>query len=220
MLLEIHHRVKNNLQVISSLLNIQQRALTDPAARAAISDTRLRIAALALIYRALYQSPDIRRVDLREFLEALVGQLVTGEGGQRLAARTEFSCDEVVVDPDRLAPIALFAVEAISNACKHGLEDGGTLAVSFRVRGVDAELTISDTGYAGRASRVGVGVGRTLMSAFARQLRGEARFRPNEAGGLEARLSFSIPESAANRNLGREAEGGAASRSVSPAAAR
>ncbi len=54
---EIHHRVKNNLQVITSLLNMQQRALTDPAARAAMSDTRQRITALALIYRALYQSP-------------------------------------------------------------------------------------------------------------------------------------------------------------------
>ena len=54
---EIHHRVKNNLQVITRLLNMQQRALADPAARAAMSDTRQRITALALIYRALYQGP-------------------------------------------------------------------------------------------------------------------------------------------------------------------
>ena len=80
---EIHHRVKNNLQVISSLLNMQQRALTDEAARAAISDTRQRITALALIYRALYQGPDLRRVDFGEFLDELTGQLVAdwGRGG-------------------------------------------------------------------------------------------------------------------------------------------
>src|ERR1700722_13430912 len=125
MLLEIHHRVKNNLQIISSLLNMQQRALTDPAARAAISDTHQRISALALIYRALYQSPDLKRVDLREFLEELVGQLVTGDAGQRIAARTELASDSAVIDPDRLAPIALFAVEAISNALKHGMAEGG-----------------------------------------------------------------------------------------------
>ncbi|MGH6957099.1 MAG: sensor histidine kinase, partial [Caulobacteraceae bacterium] len=140
MLLEIHHRVKNNLQIISSLLNMQQRALVDPAARAAISDTRQRISALALIYRALYQSPDLRRVDLREFLEELVGQLVTGDTGQKLATRTEFACDPAVIDPDRLAPIALFAVEAISNACKHGLDEGGHLGVSFRVKDGSAAL--------------------------------------------------------------------------------
>jgi len=194
MLLEIHHRVKNNLQIISSLLNMQQRALTDPAAREAISDTRQRITALALIYRALYQSPDLRRVDLREFLEELVGQLVTGDAGQQLA-RTELSCDPVVIDPDRLAPIALFAVEAISNACKHGLADGGELNVAFQVRGAMGDLAICDTGRGGGAAKLGLGVGRTLMTAYARQLRGEATFKTNPGGGLTARLVFPIPES-------------------------
>jgi two-component sensor histidine kinase len=217
MLLEIHHRVKNNLQVISSLLNMQQRSLSDPAARTAISDTRQRIAALALIYRALYQSPDLRRVDLREFLEELVGQLVTSEAGQRLAARTELTCDPVVIDPDRLAPIALFAVEAISNACKHGLGSGGQLDVAFRVCGAQAELAISDTGCAGKVSRLGVGVGRTLMTAFARQLRGEASFKANAGGGLTARLTFPIPEGAA---VSGNDETEPAARQLSPAAAR
>ena len=195
MLLEIHHRVKNNLQIISSLLNMQQRALTDPAARAAISDTRQRISALALIYRALYQSPDLRRVDLREFLEELVGQLVTGEAGQRIAARTELACDPAVIDPDRLAPIALFAVEAISNACKHGLAEGGQLSVIFRVR--DGERRAHHQRHrlrrAGRP-RSASASGRTLMTAFARQLRGEATFKANPDGGLTARLVFPLPE--------------------------
>ena len=204
MLLEIHHRVKNNLQIISSLLNMQQRALTDPAAKAAIYDTRQRISALALIYRALYQSPDMRRVDLREFLEELVGQMIIGDAGQRLAARTELDCDPVVIDPDRLAPIALFAVEAISNACKHGLAEGGALSVTFRVRDGDGELTISDTGSEGHAARLGVGVGRTLMTAFARQLRGEATFKANEDGGLTARLVFPLPEAEAGEELAPE----------------
>jgi two-component sensor histidine kinase len=195
MLLEIHHRVKNNLQIISSLLNMQQRALTDPAARAAISDTRQRISALALIYRALYQSPDLRRVDLREFLEELVGQLITGDGGQRLAARTDLSCDSVVIDPDRLAPIALFAVEAISNALKHGMAEGGQLSVTFRARDGVAELCIIDTGFEGKVAKIGGGVGRTLMSAYARQLRGDATFKPNPSGGMTAKVTFPIPES-------------------------
>ncbi|HEX3917865.1 MAG TPA: sensor histidine kinase [Caulobacteraceae bacterium] len=192
MLLEIHHRVKNNLQIISSLLNMQQRALTDPAAREAISDTRQRITALALIYRALYQSPDLRRVDLREFLEELVGQLVTGDGGQRLA-RTELACDPLVIDPDRLAPIGLFAVEAISNACKHGLEEGGELNIAFRVQDDRGELTVVDSGRKGRTPKLGAGVGRTLMTAYARQLHGEAVFDANPGGGLTARLCFPIP---------------------------
>ncbi|HEY5105404.1 MAG TPA: sensor histidine kinase [Caulobacteraceae bacterium] len=192
---EIHHRVKNNLQVISSLLNMQQRALTDPAARAAMSDTRQRIAALALIYRALYQGADLKRVDLRDFLEDLIAQLVTGEPGRGGPIRTELAVDTLIIDPDRLAPLALFAVEAITNAKKHGLgETGGTLKLSFLVHGAEAELIISDTGQRGAAPEVGAGVGRTLMTAFARQLRGEVAFCANAEGGLTARLVFPTPD--------------------------
>ena len=122
---EIHHRVKNNLQVITSLLNMQQRALTDPAARAAMTDTRQRITALALIYRALYQSTDLRRVDVRQFLEELLGQLLAGEGGRPSPVRTELDADDLEIDPDKLAPLSLFAVEAITNARKHAAQGGG-----------------------------------------------------------------------------------------------
>ncbi|MBL8555480.1 MAG: sensor histidine kinase [Phenylobacterium sp.] len=191
---EIHHRVKNNLQVISSLLNMQQRALTDPAARSAMSDTRQRITALALIYRALYQGPDLKRVDLRPFLEELTAQLVNGELGHGLTVRTELKVDPLVIDPDRLAPLALFAVEAITNAQKHAFTArGGVLRLEFTVRGDEAELAISDDGQATDDALGSSGVGRTLMTAFARQLRGRAELIRNRSGGVTARLVFPTP---------------------------
>ncbi|HEY8573904.1 sensor histidine kinase [Phenylobacterium sp.] len=191
---EIHHRVKNNLQVISSLLNMQQRALSDPAARAAMSDTRQRITALALIYRALYQGPDLKRVDLRPFLEELTAQLVAGEMLHGPPVRTVLHVDALVIDPDRLAPLALFAVEAITNAQKHAFaERGGTLTVNFEVRGEEAELEIADDGHAPEDALVASGVGRTLMTAFARQLRGRAELIRNPDGGITARLIFPTP---------------------------
>ncbi len=195
MMREIHHRVKNNLQVISSLLNMQQRGLTDPAARAAIQDTRQRISALALIYRALYQGPDLRLVDLGEFLDELIGQIIADAApGARI--RTELHLDPLSVDPDRLAPLALFAVEAITNARKHGLAEGGLLEVVLAVEGKSARLEISDTGLGDAAPanpQAGGGVGRTLMTAFARQLKGELSMTPNAAGGLTTRLIFPTP---------------------------
>ncbi|WP_367183414.1 sensor histidine kinase [Phenylobacterium sp.] len=191
---EIHHRVKNNLQVISSLLNMQQRALVDPAARSAMSDTRQRITALALIYRALYQGPDLKRVDLRPFLEELTAQLINGELSHGLTVRTELKVDPLVIDPDRLAPLALFAVEAITNAQKHAFTArGGVLRLNFVVRGEEAELEISDDGETDESALVSAGVGRTLMTAFARQLRGRAELTRNEAGGVTARLIFPNP---------------------------
>jgi two-component sensor histidine kinase len=191
---EIHHRVKNNLQVISSLLNIQQRALADPAARAAMSDTRQRITALSLIYRAAYQGPDLKRVDLRPFLEELTAQLVTGEMLQGPQVRTELSVDALVIDPDRLGPLALFTVEAITNAQKHAFgERGGVLTLSFHVRGEEATLEISDDGQIDETKLAATGVGRTLMTAFARQLRGRAELIRNAEGGVTARLIFPTP---------------------------
>ncbi|MET3526906.1 sensor histidine kinase PhyK [Phenylobacterium koreense] len=203
---EIHHRVKNNLQVISSLLNMQQRALSDPAARAAMSDTRQRITALALIYRALYQGPDLKRVDLRAFLEELTAQLIAADAVQGAHVRTEIHVDDLVIDPDRLAPLALFAVEAVTNAQKHAFAGrGGQLTVNFTVRGEEAELEISDDGDAPENALATSGVGRTLMTAFGRQLRGRSEVFRNEKGGITARLIFPTPtdEAAGRQDRGR-----------------
>jgi two-component sensor histidine kinase len=203
---EIHHRVKNNLQVITSLLNLQQRTLYDPAARMAMSDTRQRIVALALIYRALYQGPDLKRVDLKPFLAELVGELVLERPAQEGLVRTELEADELIIDPDKLAPLALFAVEAIGNAQKHALtKHGGLLSVRFKVRGEEAELSVSDEG-AGEAAPApqSDGVGRALMTAFARQLKGRMEVGPNTRGGVTAVLVFPTPSlSASPRPAGR-----------------
>ncbi len=194
---EIHHRVKNNLQVITSLLNMQQRSLTDPEARAAMHDTRQRIAALALIYRALYQSPDLRRVDVRQFLEELIAQVVQGEtsasGGP---VRTELVADDLEIDPDKLAPLALFAVEALTHARKAAAKGGRTIGVRFTV-GAEVTLEVEDDGaaLAGAAGAPPTGdVGRTLMTAYARQLRGVNETVTAVDGGRVQRLTFPRPD--------------------------
>lgn len=191
---EIHHRVKNNLQIISSLLSMQQRALTDPASKAAVGDTRQRISALALIYRTLYQSDDLRYADARIFLTELVGQLVASESGRGIVVTSSVEADSLVVDPDKLAPLALWLVEAVTNAQKHAFAGrGGDLQVRFHVRGDTSVLEVQDDG-PGVSDTFRAGVGRTLMGAFAKQLRGEAEMVPAPGGGMIARLTFATPE--------------------------
>ncbi len=193
LLREIHHRVKNNLQVITSLISLQQRSTSDPAAQEAMSDTRQRISALALIYRALYQGPDLRRVELGAFMHELIAQLIAADQGAAGAIRTELSVDDLEIHPDKLAPLALFAVEAITDAQKHAFAGrGGRLSVVFRVLGDQAELEIADDGPVAAASRRD-GVGATLKAAFARQLRGRAELMANAWGGATARLVFPAP---------------------------
>jgi two-component sensor histidine kinase len=200
---EIHHRVKNNLQVITSLLSLQQRAMSDPSAREAMSDTRQRITAMALIYRALYQGPDLRRVELRDFMEELLAQLISSEHHEGAGAiRTELHVDDLEIHPDKLAPLALFAVEAISNCQKHAFAGrGGSLRVTFKVMGEEAQLEIADDGQADSPRQLAGGVGRTLMNAFARQLHGRAELSTNQWGGTSARLTFPTPDAGASPPL-------------------
>lgn len=191
---EIHHRVKNNLQIISSLLSMQQRAVADPGARAALGDTRQRISALALIYRILYQSEPIREADSRTVLRELVGQMIAGEAVRGPLVTTSVEADPLAIDPDKLAPLALWLVEAVSNAQKHAFAGrGGDLQVRFRVNGETSVLEVQDDG-PGVDAAASAGVGRTLMIAFAKQLRGEAEIVPGPEGGSIARLTFATPK--------------------------
>ncbi len=191
---EIHHRVKNNLQIISSLLSMQQRGVTDPAAKAALGDTRQRISALALIYRTLYQSDDIRHADARDFLTELVGQLIAADAGRGHLVLSSVQADSLYVDPDKLAPLALWLVEAVSNAQKHAFAGrGGELKVRFKVNGETSTLEVEDDG-PGASDAAEAGVGRTLMGAFAKQLRGEAEMVESPSGGTTARMTFVTPE--------------------------
>ena len=192
---EIHHRVKNNLQIISSLLSMQQRALTDAPAKAALGDTRQRISALALIYRTLYQSDDIHRADARDFLTELVGQMVASEAGRGHLVTSSVQADSLIVDPDKLAPLALWLVEAVTNAQKHAFAGrGGDLQVRFTVEGDRSVLEVQDDGPGPDESAERAGVGRTLMNAFAKQLRGQAELSSAPGGGTIARMVFATPE--------------------------
>jgi two-component sensor histidine kinase len=192
---EIHHRVKNNLQIISSLLSMQQRVLTDAPAKAALADTRQRISALALIYRTLYQSDNVRHADARDFLTELVGQLVASEAGRGQLVTSSVKADSLLVDPDKLAPLALWLVEAVTNAQKHAFAArGGDLQVRFTVSGETSVLEVQDDGPGPDPSADSGGVGRTLMGAFAKQLRGVAELVPAPGGGTIARLVFATPE--------------------------
>ncbi len=194
---EIHHRVKNNLQIISSLLSMQQRALTDAAAKSALGDTRQRISALALIYRTLYQSHDVRVADSRTFLTELVGQLVAADAMRGYVVTSSVEADSIPIDPDKLAPLALWLVEAITNAQKHAFAGrGGDLQVRFRVDGEQSVLEVQDDGPGQPTTDGAPGVGQTLMTAFARQLRGDVEILAAPGGGVLARMTFLTPEAA------------------------
>jgi two-component sensor histidine kinase len=186
---EIHHRVKNNLQIINSLLSLQSRKVTDKAAVAVLDDARGRINALSLIHRSLYEHNDIRTVSVKTFMQELVTHLDQALGAEDLGIRVEASVDEQDVDADLAVPLALFTTEAVTNAIKHAFPDArpGRVLVEYKVRPHETLLSISDDGV-GSPIPSGSGLGATLMQAFAKQAHGEIENESLEGGGSAVRL--------------------------------
>ena len=135
---EIHHRVKNNLQIVTSFLNLQGRQLRDPEAKAAISAARHRIDALAIVHQTLYQNERLEQVQLKPFLTGLVSHLSEALGMEESRVEIVQEYDDVMRPADDAIPMALFIVEAITNAMKYAFgPDGGVITVSLAVDSIE-----------------------------------------------------------------------------------
>jgi len=192
---EIHHRVKNNLQIINSLLSLQSRKVHDPAAIAALDDARGRINALSLIHRSLYEHNDIRSVDVKTFLSDLAGQLNDALGAEDQKIRIDSDIDSDTIYADVAVPLALFTAEAVTNAVKHAFPAGrkakeGRVLVSYRVAPQEATLCIEDDGIGGEEASLAntSGLGATLMTAFAKQVHGKLEEERVRSGGRLLRI--------------------------------
>ncbi len=186
---EIHHRVKNNLQIVASLLNLQASRIRQPEAKAEFASARDRVRALATLHRHLYSEGEVHTINMRSFLTELCGQLFTAMGereGTRITLNIEAS--ELQMSSDQAVPLSLIVTEAVSNALKYAFPNGRTGAVDVLLKnhGSEAELTICDNGIgipAGRADTdMGVrdGIGLTLIRGFARQLGATLTVREND----------------------------------------
>jgi len=130
LLKEVHHRVKNNLQIISSLLFLQKEGIADPAIQELFEESRHRISSMALVHEELYRSGDLGRVDLREYLERLAPKVVQSLRGEKNLelSRQLASC---LLPLDKAIPFGLLVNELLTNAVKHGFagRDSGTIPV-------------------------------------------------------------------------------------------
>jgi two-component sensor histidine kinase len=180
MLREIHHRVKNNLQTVTSLLNLYARIPRGEAVKQAFADVQMRINALALVHRHLYESQDMQEVDLHPFMTNLCSLLQDGSGVPPRRVRLSVEIPHVRVSGDRAIPLALLTTEILTNSFKHAFPNQRAGNIWVRVTLEDgglAKLIIGDDGI-GQSEPGGEGdlsgsMGQTLISAFTRQLDGE-----------------------------------------------
>lgn len=149
LLRELHHRVKNNLQILASLLSLQSRQLTDTNAIEAVKSSESRVNAMALIHRKLYSDGNINSINAREYITDLVTYLTQSYGYSQKNLRISFSIDDTEIDVDRLIPIGLIINELVSNAFKYAYtnENNPRLAVSLSIDSQkNIVLQISDNG--------------------------------------------------------------------------
>ncbi len=149
LLREIHHRVKNNLQVISSMLSLQAGTETDDRSLKALEESQRRVKVMARIHENLHQSDDLTSVDARDYLNIVVEDTIAsgGHDAQRMSSRLDV--DDIVIDVDQAIACGQIVSELLSNSLKHTFPNGqsGNIEVSLHRRdGGRMELTVADDG--------------------------------------------------------------------------
>lgn len=204
LLKEVHHRVKNNLQVITSLLRLESRRRHEPETREVLSDMQGRIRSMALLHETLYKTGRFGRVDLAGYLQQLATQLFRAQNAAPGAVGLVLELSPVAVAIDQAIPCGLIVNELLTNSLKHAFPDGrsGEVRVGLEVVGGRVQLRVSDTG-AGLSidfdSRRGASLGLQLVSDLARQLGGALEIGPGPAAVFT--LTFASEEEPGTRGV-------------------
>lgn len=148
LLKEIHHRVKNNLQVISSLLSLQSRSIQDPVALGAIEEGRNRVKAMALIHQNLYQDENLVGVHLPDYIQKLTANLINSYRIDQKQIKITQNIAPISLDADTLIPLALILNELISNALKYAFQEQeeGEIDVAINHLADGLKIVVSDNG--------------------------------------------------------------------------
>ena len=198
LLKEIHHRVKNNLQVVSSLLDLQSRGIEDEEALATFMEGQNRVKAMALIHQKLYQNEDLATIDFAEYAGQLMKELAALYPSAK-GVKTEVSATEAAhFDIDTAVPLGLILNELVSNAYKYAFQDTqeGKLSISVESLGDGKyQLTVTDSG-AGLPEdfdfKKAKSLGLRLVRRLAKQLYGEVNYQWDNGSQFTIQFSDTI----------------------------
>ena len=173
MLKEIHHRVKNNLQVITSLLRLQSKDIEDPEVLKQFREATNRVIAMSLIHEKMYQTKDLSKIDISSYFKTLTTELIRSYAID-IPIETEITTDLNYITPDYMVPLALLLNELTSNSLKHGFKDKSTGKISVNIEEIEEniEFSFSDDGV-WDDSNSGASFGLELIDTLTEQLEGE-----------------------------------------------
>ncbi len=194
MLQEIHHRVKNNLQIISSLLKLQSRYIKDENVIELFKESQTRIKSMALIHNKLYQSKDMAKVDFADYIQSLSTDLFHSYRISSSLVRLKVNAEDVFLDINSAIPCGLIISELISNALKHAFPDGrrGKIVIDFRPNKDNGySLTVEDNGVGfpeGLDFRNTESLGMRLVCILTEQLQGTVELDQKTGTKFEIRF--------------------------------
>ena len=207
LLQEIHHRVKNNLQVISSLLNLQSGYIKDEVIRELFRESQDRVKSMALIHEKLYKSTDLARINFSEYVHSLTQMLFQSYRATRGEIQLKSQVEPVFLDIDTAVPVGLMLNELVSNSLKHAFPSGGpgTIFIDLEPRSDDEYiLSIRDNG-------VGVpddfdvetsnSLGLRLVKILTKQIGGTLKFRSEDETEFKIQFQDNENEGAAARTI-------------------
>lgn len=193
LLQEVYHRVKNNLQLVQSLLSLQQRTVTDPQARRALLDSSRRVRAMALVHEQLYQAGNLGSVPLHAYTAELLRQIDEATGAARQGILLQSDLPDLACQPDSAIPFGLIVTELVTNAMEHGFvgRSSGRVRVGLALQDGVPVLVVRDDGVglpAGFDAAAPTSMGLQLAAALAAQLGGRLQAASDGGASFSAAL--------------------------------
>jgi PAS domain S-box-containing protein len=197
LLKEVHHRVKNNLQVIISLINLQNRAETDPRTAALLTAFQNRVRTMAIIYEKLSMRTDLSRLDFSSYIPNLVGNILQSCAVGPDAIKVSCEIEKIEINLSTAIPVGMMVNELVSNAVKYGFPDGARGQVTISLRRDPASgrfcLLVADDGIGmpeGFDAAASGALGLQIVQALAQQVNGELSINPPSRKGTRFTITF------------------------------
>ncbi len=174
LLKEIHHRVKNNLQVVNSLLRLQSKEIDDEEIVAKFKETQKRVITIAALHEKMYRSENLRHVNLKEHVESIVEDLITTYAIDKQIT-TQINIEDIKVGLRTLVPLGLIINEVIVNSLKYAFNDNNEAVINLQIKQLNDktfEMLIGDNGVGISSHKKTSGLGSKLINIFTKQLNG------------------------------------------------
>jgi len=200
LLREVHHRVKNNLQVIASMIRLQSRAMSDDAAKQSLAVLDGRVSTIALVHEYLHKTPNLGGIAVKEHFRSVAEPILNYHATSAKNLTLNMEVEDIVWGIDTAIPVGLIVNELVTNAVKHAFPHGGDGEIRVNLRSIDNEkfeLTVADNGV-GLPEEVNLPttttLGLNLVSLFADQLRAEVEVNKEDGTGFKFRFREKVKQ--------------------------